>query len=174
MTMSAVKLAVIAVILAACGCGLLNKPQPSVAEMEAAIKPTVTAAIQPIITAQGDVSQQLSTIQKTITETQQGMNALKQEVGTIGTQTIVSTDPKVVAEIRQVGVDTVKAVSESVERTGRDRLAVEAAALVAMLGIGVVLLFTEAPANGPTSLVGKLVGGAAFLAACAALLSLVL
>ena len=172
--MNAVKLTAIAVILTVAGCGLFAKPQPTITEMEAAIKPVVTAAIQPIITAQGDVSQQLTTLLQTTTETQQGMNALRQQVGTIGTQTIVSTDPKVVAEVRQVGVDTVKAVSESVERTGANRLKVEAAIVVALLGIGVILLFTQAPTNGSTSLVGKLVGATVFVAACAALLTMIL
>lgn len=156
-------------------CGLFTpKPQPTIAEMEAAVDQAVKAQLAPVITAQGDADVKLTTIQNTVSKVQQGQNALDQKVGTIGTQTIVSTDPKVVAEIRQVGVDTVKAVSESVERTGANRLKVEAAIVVAMLGIGFVLLFTQAPTNGLTSLIGKIVGGVIFVAACAALLTMIL
>jgi hypothetical protein len=128
--------------------------------MQAAVDQAVKAQLAPVITAQGDADVKLTTIQNTVSKVQQGQNALDQKVGTIGTQTIVSTDPKVVAEVRQVGVDTIEAVNKAATQIAAGRLKLDAKMVVLVFGIAVFLFFCPIDLPDRWMLIGAAFGAA--------------
>jgi hypothetical protein len=163
-------LAAAAWLFLAGGCGLFTKPQPTIREMQAAVDQAVKAQLAPVITAQGDADVKLTTIQNTVSKVQQGQNALDQKVGTIGTQTIVSTDPKVLAEIRQGYADTITALNKLTADIAANRLKLTAKVLV--LGLGVVLFCIFLPITLPDTwmLAGCGLGMAMMVGSSAAML----
>ena len=123
------------------GCGALTPPRPTIREMEAYVSPEATVSPRVEAGDNAKIVQNLETIQTTLTEMQQGLNAIKQEVGSIGTQTIVSTDPAVIAEMRQVGTETVRAVQDGA--TARNRL--DGRIVAAVIGLVIFLAFMPSP-----------------------------
>ena len=128
-------------LLFTAGCGSLTPKKPTIWEMEAYVSPEATVAPRVETGDNARIVQNLETIQTTLTQMQQGLNAIKQEVGSIGTQTIVSTDPAVIAEMRQVGTETVKAVQDGA--TARNRL--DGRIVAAVIGLVIFLAFMPSP-----------------------------